>query len=92
MMAQRYDICTGRKDGSGKTYWVKIGAMFPAKEGEGFSIKLDALPLPDDRGQVWVSAFVPREGESRGQTARQAGSRNGNGRSAPAEPDDDIPF
>lgn len=82
-MTQRYDICSGRKDGSGKTQWVKIGVMFPAKEKEGFSIKFDALPLPDERGQVWVSAFPPRDGATRGSM-----------RPDPDRPvdDSDIPF
>lgn len=43
---ERFDILTGRDDEkTGKTYWTKIGAAFPAKGGDGFSIILDALPL-----------------------------------------------
>lgn len=60
-MSTRYDICTPRKDKEGKTRFVKIGVMFPAKEGDGFAIKLDALPLPDEKGDVWIKAFPPRE-------------------------------
>ncbi len=59
----RYDLCTGREDKDGKTRWTKIGVMFPAKSGEGFAIKLEALPLPNKDGEVWVKAFVPRERE-----------------------------
>jgi len=62
-MTIRYDICTGREDRDGKTRWTKIGVMFPAKSGEGFAIKLEALPLPNKDGEVWVKAFVPRERE-----------------------------
>ena len=60
-MANRYDLVTSRKDREGKTRYTKIGVMFPAKEGDGFSMKLEALPLPNDKGEVWISAFVPRE-------------------------------
>lgn len=60
-MTARYDICTGREDRDGKTRWTKIGVMFPAKSGDGFAVKLDALPLPNKDGDVWLKAFVPRE-------------------------------
>lgn len=71
----RYDLCTGREDRDGKTRWTKIGVMFPAKSGEGFAIKLEALPLPNKDGEVWVKAFVPREreeGQEPGERPRQA--------------------
>jgi hypothetical protein len=63
-MTTRYDACTGRKDKNGKTYWTKIGAAFPAKDGkEGFNIVLDALPMPNAEGQAWISLFVPKPRE-----------------------------
>jgi len=33
------------KDGSKKSYWTRIGAAFAHKDGKGFSIQLDCLPL-----------------------------------------------
>jgi hypothetical protein len=99
-MTNRYDLLTSRKDREGKTRYTKIGTMFPAREGEGFSLKLDALPLPNDKGEVWVSAFVPRPREDAPQPREQAGSfarnvddprtmqRQGSG----ASREDDIPF
>lgn len=60
-MATRYDLASGRKDKDGKTRWTKVGVMFPAKQGDGFSIKLEALPLPNETGEVWLSAFPPRD-------------------------------
>lgn len=80
-MASRYDIVTGRKDKDGKTFWTRIGVMFPAKEGDGFSIKMEALPLPNEKGEVWLSAFVPKP-------------RDGGNAPQLREPDDggDIPF
>lgn len=88
-MTTRYDICTGRKDNTGKTRWTKIGAMFPAREGDGFTIKLDALPIPNEKGEVWISAFVPRERDDQGHKPASAGR----GYAAKDDPlDDDIPF
>jgi hypothetical protein len=45
------------KDGdSTKTYWCKIGSAWPTKSGDGFSIKLDALPI---NGEIML--FTPKE-------------------------------
>ena len=45
-MIARYDLLVPRDDEkTGKTYFTKIGAMFPSKSGDGFSIVLDALPI-----------------------------------------------
>ena len=68
---KRYDICTGRKDKDGKTRWQKIGVMFPAQGGDGFSIKLEAYPLPNEKGDVWISAFVPKEREAFAPSRRE---------------------
>ena len=59
-MADRYDAVISRKDKNGKTRYTKIGAAFPAKQGEGFNIVLDALPMPNAEGQAWISLFVPK--------------------------------
>lgn len=85
-MTTRYDACTGRKDKNGKTYWTKIGAAFPAKEGkEGFNIVLDALPMPNADGQAWISLFVPKPRDGQAQTpANDQGARD--------DMNDDIPF
>ena len=85
-MTTRYDACTGRKDKNGKTYWTKIGAAFPAKEGkEGFNIVLDALPMPNADGQAWISLFVPKPKEGQAQPqAADPGARD--------DMNDDIPF
>lgn len=85
-MTSRYDILSGRTDKDGKKRWTKIGVMFPSKQGEGFSIKLEALPLPNAEGEVWLGAFVPRENDG-GAPARVAASR-----STPIALDDEIPF
>lgn len=63
-MTTRYDIITPRPGKDGKTFWLKIGAMFPAKEGNGYTISLDALPLPDKDGKIWLKASEPKPRET----------------------------
>ncbi len=48
--------------GRGKSHLVKIGAMFPHKEDDGFNIILDALPLNFHESGELIS-FPPRERE-----------------------------
>lgn len=84
-MTERYDAVISRKDKNGKTRYTKIGAAFPAKQGEGINIVLDALPMPNAEGQAWISLFVPKPREDQ-ETAPQ-------GKSAGAtEMNDEIPF
>lgn len=94
-MTTRYDLCTPRKNGE-KTYWTKVGSMFPARQGDGFTIKLDALPLPNEKGEVWVSAFVPKEQDeapARQQTrSAPAGRGSSPSRSTEDEINDSVPF
>jgi hypothetical protein len=33
------------KEGSQKSYWTKIGAAWAHKDGKGFSIQLESVPL-----------------------------------------------
>lgn len=73
-MTTRFDICSGRPKKDGGTYWIRVGSMMKDREGDGYSIKLDALPLPNEKGEVWVKAFVPREQQDQRKPARQAGA------------------
>ena len=51
---------TVRDRGSDKTpFWTQIGAVFPHRNGEGYSVVLEALPL---NGRIEL--VVPREGAS----------------------------
>ena len=57
----KYDVVQ-RKDipNRDKPYWFKIGAVF---EYDGkLSLKLDALPIPNKDGEVWLNLYEPREG------------------------------
>ncbi len=58
-----YDVVQGKKiPGQEKKRWVKMGIAF-VQDGKISGIKLDALPIPDEKGEVWLSLFEkkPRE-------------------------------
>ena len=67
-MADRYELKTPRQGSDGKTYWTKIGVLFPMKEKDGFSLSFEALPIPqlNDKGvlEVRAVAMPPFEGDS----------------------------
>lgn len=85
-MVSRYDIISVRP-GKEKPSYVKVGVMFPAKDGkEGFAIKLDALPLPNEKGEIWINAWVPMEKSDSAVQRKSPSSRQNN------DPDDFIPF
>lgn len=84
-MTTRFDVLSPRPGKDGKTYWLKIGAQFPAKDGNGWTVKLDALPLPDKEGNIWLSCKEPREKDNFSPTPAARGSLKD-------QLDDDIPF
>jgi hypothetical protein len=78
-VADRYDLLTAREK-DGKSYFTKIGVMFPNRSGDGFTCFFEALPIPGPDGcKVIVKKAEPRE---RTETQRQPAS---------ADLDDDIP-
>jgi hypothetical protein len=82
-MIERYDALVVREKGD-KSYWTKIGAAFPTRDGTGFSIILDALPLD---GKILLKEPKPREDRrDGGPPPRQAPRRDA------ADSGDDIPF
>jgi hypothetical protein len=84
-MTTRYDVITGRKAKDGKTYWTKIGSMWPSERG-GFQITFDALPLTDSEGRCSALVVEPKPRD-------EAPARSQEGRRAPSnDMDDTIPF
>jgi hypothetical protein len=69
-MTDRYDILSGRPGKDGKTFLVRLGSMFPAREGDGFAIKLDALPLPNKDGDIWIKAAPAKPRDDTGSSGR----------------------
>lgn len=84
-MANRYDVCAPRPKKDGGTFWVKIGTAFPAKQGDGFNIIFDALPLPDAEGRCAVSLFPPKEDNGGGRQQQRQSKGND-------DLNDDIPW
>ncbi len=93
-MTTRYDAVISRKDKDGKSRYTKIGAAFPAKQGGGFNIVLDALPMPNAEGQAWISLFVPKPREdAEHHDQRPAAERQSRDPiSSGLDDDRDIPF
>ena len=89
-MGERLDAVVGRKytnrQGEEKTSWTRIGTLFIADDGKR-SLKLDALPLPNDKGEVWISFFEPKD-RSQAAPAKAAPGSVTRGR----PPDDGPPF
>jgi hypothetical protein len=56
-----HHIYAVKKLGNNKSYWTAIGAAWPNKDGKGFNIKLDFLPLVP-------SEIVMREPIQEGET------------------------
>ena len=56
-------------------YWLNIGLVFPHKDGNGFNIVLQALPLD---GKIVCREITNEEGEESSHSrGRQEGARNG---------------
>lgn len=62
-MVNYWEISSPRPGKEGKTHWVRVGTMFESKDGSGFNIVFDALPLPDKEGGVRLIARPPRPRE-----------------------------
>jgi len=82
-----YNVSQAREGKEGKTYWMKLGYAFE-KEGKISSIKLDALPLPNEKGEVWLNLF-PDDRERTGAAAVGGGAP---WPSKEIKIDDEIPF
>tara|TARA_X000001382_G_C3108131_1_gene158947 strand:+ start:402 stop:653 length:252 start_codon:yes stop_codon:yes gene_type:complete len=81
-----YNVSQAREGKEGKTYWMKVGYAFE-KDGVVSSIKLDALPLPNEKGEVWLNLFPDDRERSVG-----GGSSGSSWPSKVDKVDDEIPF
>ena len=60
-----YDVVSGRKvPGQDKKRWTNVGIAFEGDDGKISGIKLNALPLQNENGEIWLSLFEqkPKEG------------------------------
>ena len=99
-MAQRLDALLARKyttrEGEEKTAFTKIGAAFPTRTGDGYSIVLDAMPAPDrETGQYRILLMPPMERDGQQQGTRPRPDRDDprtGGGARYDDLDDQIPF
>ena len=59
MDKKTYNLVQGKKyflNGEEKTQWIKIGILLTRMDIPS-SVKLDALPIADEKGEVWLKAF-----------------------------------
>lgn len=68
---ERWDIVSTRPGKDGKKNYHKVGVMFRGRDGEGFSIKLDSLPLPNEKGEVWLNGWTPKPRDGEGGKPEQ---------------------
>ena len=47
-----------KKEGAAKGAWLEIGAVWPHRDGKGFSVKLDAIPRSPD-AQLVIRTIEP---------------------------------
>jgi hypothetical protein len=95
-MTARYDLMVARES-NGKTFWTKLGVMFPMNGRDGFSISLEALPIPqmgkDGKIECRLMAFPPKEQDgyqAQGNAKSQGGYGSGRANSKPAINNDDL--
>lgn len=51
--------------GDDKAYWTKIGAMWPHKDGEGYNLQLQLLPV-NSSGKLTIRVNKPKEDQPAG--------------------------
>lgn len=87
-MAERLDALSVRES-NGKSYFTKIGAAFPNKDGKGWSVLLDAMPASNDgQFKIMLREPLPKDGER-----QQGGGQNSQSRGNFADDlNDDIGF
>jgi hypothetical protein len=81
-MADRYEAVAVRryedKDGNEKSAFTNIGVAWPMKERDGYSLRLHAMPAPED-GEYVILLMPPKPKED--QPQRQQSDNRGGGSS-----------
>ena len=62
-MTERLDALTVRES-NGKSYFTKIGAAFPNRDGKGFTVLLDAVPASSEgQYKIMLREPLPKDGQ-----------------------------
>ncbi len=57
-----------RREGK-EDWWMQIGAVFAHKDGDGFNVILQALPIPNGDGQCKIVLRPPKQQEDKQNNA-----------------------
>jgi hypothetical protein len=89
----RMELVVLRKGSDDKTYSTKIGSAFPTKDGNGWMLTFDALPMPGPDG-CKVLMKPPYEKPAQDAPPRASGGRTARspGSAVPHHVDDEVPF
>jgi hypothetical protein len=90
-MVKIMEIKQPRAGKEGKTYWHKVGVKFVYDDGKE-SIKLDSLPLPNEKGEVWMNLFEPRSRDDAGANGTWDKPEDTPTDTASKDFEDEIPF
>ena len=73
-MTERLDALTVRES-NGKSYFTKIGAAFPNRDGKGFTVLLDAVPASNEgQYKIMLREPLPKDGQPRQQQQQGGGN------------------
>jgi hypothetical protein len=81
-MSDRYEAVAVRRyedrDGNEKTAFTNIGVAFPMKERDGYTVRLHAMPVPDD-GEFVILLMPPKpkEDQQPSRDDRRENNRSG---------------
>ena len=88
-MTTRLDALCVREDNNGKSWFTKIGAAFPNKDGKGYTLMLDAVPASSDgQYKIMLREPLPKDGDGH----KQKGGWGKENSFATDDLDDDIAF
>jgi len=84
-MKKMYNVVQGQKRRSDpeKSDWVKLGIAF--EDSKGMRIKLNALPIPNQEAEIWLSLFPM---DDKGKLDNQPSQQN----NSSGDLNDEIPF
>ena len=84
-MKKMYNVVQGqkRRNDPEKSDWVKLGIAF--EDSKGMRIKLNALPIPNQEAEIWLSLFPQ---DDKGKVDNQSSQQN----NSSGDLNDEIPF
>lgn len=105
MPDERMDVSTPIKGSDGRTFWRKVGAAFPNRNGPGYNVKLELMPLPAE-GAITLIIRPPDENRQAGRQSpppgqggparpsyapRPPSASQGGNAPTPIDPNDELP-